>query len=236
MLLIKFTSLKKIIMKRSYLVIILLVLISCSSIQFVESWKNPEIETYSPSKVLVVGLTSNIEARQKFENKLREEFEIRGAQAVMSLDMFDPSFRTEKMTENELKVLENDLINQGFDTVLFSKVIGVEDKIAYKESYDVYDEIYRKFTEEYLMYQDVFFNPDYYDEYTIYHAEMSMYCICPTKDRELIWKGYIDILDPISIDKTVNNFVNMVVAILEEEQLVNPKILKDEETAKKPIN
>ncbi len=25
-----------------------------------------------------------------------------------------------------------------------------------------------------------------------------MYCICPTKDRELIWKGYINITGPQS--------------------------------------
>jgi len=78
-------------------------------------------------------------------------------------------------------------------------------------------------------YQDVFYNPDYYTEFKVYHAETSMYCICPTEDRELIWKGYIDIVDPESADKTINNYVNLIIAILEEEQLVNPKDLFEEE-------
>jgi len=212
-------------MKRLFLVIIALALVGCFSTELVESWKNPEIETYAPSKILVVGLTSNLEARQKFETKLKDELEMRGAEAVSSLDIF----KTEKMTEIELKELENNLIDNEFDTVLFSKVIGVEDKIVYKNDFDGFDETYRKFSEDYLKYQDVFYNPDYYTEFKVYHAETSMYCICPTEDRELIWKGYIDIIDPESADKTINNYVNLIIAILEEEQLVNPKDLFEEE-------
>jgi hypothetical protein len=219
-------------MKRSLLVIIVLTLVSCNSTHLVESWKNPEITTYIPSKVLVVGLTNNIEARQKFEIKLKYELEMRGTEAVSSLDIF----KTEKMTEIELKELENNLIDNGFDTVLFSKVIGVEDKIVYENDYDGYDQTYRKFSEDYLRHQDVFYNPDYYSEFKVYHAEISMYCICPTKDRELIWKGYIDIVDPESADKTINNFVNLVVAVLEEEELVSPKSLMDGEVEEELIN
>jgi hypothetical protein len=140
------------------------------------------------------------------------------------------------MTEIELKELENNLIDNGFDTVLFSKVIGVEDKIVYENDYDGYDQTYRKFSEDYLRHQDVFYNPDYYSEFKVYHAEISMYCICPTKDRELIWKGYIDIVDPESADKTINNFVNLVVAVLEEEELVSPKSLMDGEVEEELIN
>jgi hypothetical protein len=78
------------------------------------------------------------------------------------------------------------------------------------------------------MYQDIYYNPEYYDEYTVYHAETSLYCICPTKDRELIWKGYIDIIAPQSIEETVNDYVNLVLLILEKEMLINQKLLKEE--------
>jgi hypothetical protein len=78
------------------------------------------------------------------------------------------------------------------------------------------------------MYQDIFYNPEYYEEYTIYHAETSMYCICPTKDRELIWKGYIDITDPRDIEKTIKDYVRLAIVVLEEEQLINPKIMETE--------
>ena len=95
--------------------------------------------------------------------------------------------------------------------------------IAYKSNYDGYDETYKRFKDDYLRYQDIFYNPDYYDEYKIYKAETSLYCICPTKDRELIWKGNIDIVDPSSVDKTVSDYTRLLVVAMEELQIL-PKI------------
>ena len=205
-----------------------LLIISCSSTELIENWKNPDIDSYSPSKVLLVGMTPNLDARQEFEKQLKNEFTARGIESVMSLDLFETSFTLEKKTEEELKFLENDLFNDGFDTILFTKVIGVEDKIEYKKNYDGYDSTYRKFREDYLKYQDAFYNPDYYKEYTVYHTESSMYCICPKKDRELIWKGYIDIIDPQSLHVTINDYVRLVIVVLEEQQLINSNILGEE--------
>jgi RNA polymerase subunit RPABC4/transcription elongation factor Spt4 len=213
-------------MKYLCTLVLAFLLISCSSTQLVEQWKNPDIKTYAPAKVLVVGLTSNMVARQKFEDKLKEQLEMRGAEVHTSIAYFKPTFKTEKLTEEELLRLEQDLINDGFDTVLFSKVFGVEDKIAYTKNFDVYDETFVRFKEDYLRYQDIFYNPDYYEEYTIYHAETSMYCICPTKDRELLWKGYVDIVDPQSIESSVSDYVELIIAVLEEQQLVNVKALE----------
>ncbi|MGK0412094.1 MAG: hypothetical protein ACJA1B_000283 [Polaribacter sp.] len=217
-------------MRHSFFLILMLLLLNCTTAELVDSWKNPAIESYAPYKVLVVGMTPNTEARLKFEQQLKNEFEFRGINAMMSLELFDPSLRTEKMTQEELKEFENKLANDGFDTVLFTKTIGVEDKVAYKKSYYNYDETYRRFKDDYLMYQDIYYNPEYYDEYTVYHAETSLYCICPTKDRALIWKGYIDIIDPQSIEETVNDYVNLVLLVLEKEMLINQKLLKEELT------
>ena len=60
-------------MKYLFLLILSLFLVSCTTTQLVGNWKNPHIDTYQPNKVLVVGLTSNIKARQKFEQQLKEE-------------------------------------------------------------------------------------------------------------------------------------------------------------------
>lgn len=201
-----------------------LLLFNCSTTELVENWKNPDIDTYSPNKVLLVGMTSNLEARKQFETQLKEEFDTRNIESVMSLDFFEPLFTTEKKNEEELNMMETDLINNGFDTILFTKIIGVEDKIAYRQDYDGYDSTYIKFREDYLRYQDAFYNPDYYEEYTVYHSETSMYCICPTKKRELIWKGYIDVMDPKSIHETINDYVRLVIVVLEEQKLITSNI------------
>ena len=208
-------------MKSIMVMFFCLILFNCTTVELVENWKNPEIESYIPNKVFLIGLTSNHDARQQFETQLQEELSYRGIKSVKSLDFLDFSFTSEKKTEEELKNLDNKLINDGFDTILFTKVIGVEDKLVYKKNYDDYDSTYRKFQEDYLRYQDAFYNPGYYEEYTVYHTETSMYCICPTKDRELIWKGYIDINDPKLINESVKEYVRLIVVVLEAQKLIN---------------
>ena len=214
-------------MKKLLSIITLLLLTSCNSVEIIDSWKNPDIATFESTKILIVGMTSNIEARRKFESKLKKEYELRGVEAVMSLDLFEPSFTAEKQTPEQLKIIGNILISNGFNSILFTKVIGVEDKVKYKENFDGYDNTYRKFKDEYLKYQDIYYNPEYYDEYSVYHTESSLYCICQTADRDLIWKGYLDISDPFSIDNTVDEYTHLLVLALENQQVINP-ILKEE--------
>lgn len=215
-------------MKSRISILLMLLLLSCSSTQLVDSWKNPDIDSYEPYKVLVVGLTSDETARLQFEEKLKQELELRGYEVVMSFDLF----KTEKMNTAELDSLESQLIKSGFDTILLTKIIGVEEKITYSESYKSYNETYRKFKDEFLKHQDIYYSPNYYNAYQIYKAETSVYCICPTKDRELIWKGYINITDPQaqSIEKTVNDYVKLAVLVLEEEQLIKSLPINNQES------
>lgn len=208
------------------MIILIAALISnCSSTQLSNSWKNPDEQAYAPSKILVIGLTSNLEAKQKFENELKARFIERGTVAYTSFEVLPDNTTTEKLSLVELDSLEQQLLQNGFDTIIFSKIIGSEDKIVYTKNFDVYDETFVKFKEDYLRHQDSFYNPEYYEEYTLYHAETSIFCICPTKDRELLWKGSIEIVDPTSIDKTVHQYINLIIKTLEDEQLILPMAL-----------
>ncbi|OBY63509.1 hypothetical protein LPB301_11895 [Polaribacter reichenbachii] len=193
----------------------------------VDSWKSDEIDSYAPNKILIVAVSPNKTARLKFEQQVKNEFELRGMEAVISFNYFDASVRTEKMTSEELKNLENKLLEDGFDSVLFTKIVGEEDRISYKKLHD-FDKNFKKFKDDYIKFQDIYYNPDYYNEYKVYHAETAFYCICPTKERELIWKGYVDVIDPISIDETVNDYVNLLIAVLEKEKLIHKKVLMEE--------
>ncbi len=198
-----------------------LLFISCASTQIVNNWKNPDVETIVISKVLIVGMTSDLDARVAYENNLKIEFEKRGIEAIKSLDLFKPDFTTEEKTKAELDSIETILVGEGFDAILFTKVVGVEDKIAYSKTFNNDENTYRKFKEEYLMYQDVYYNPEYYTEYTVYHTETSLFCICPTKARELAWKGYIDITEPESTEKAINEYVRLVILVLEDQQILS---------------
>jgi len=210
-------------MKFLSLIFVILLLTSCSSTQLVERWKNPEIDIYVPSKILVVGLTSDHTARTAFENQLKNELELRGAEVVMSLNMFKGQSGSEKMNEEDLEDLENQLTDEGFDTILLTEIVGIENKVVHRRDYRKHIQLSRSFEEEYLMQKQWHFDADEYEEYQIYKAETLMYCICPIKDRELLWKGYINISDPQSVHKTVDDYVKLVIAALEQEQLILSK-------------
>jgi len=210
-------------MRYIFLLLIAFVLTGCTTTQLVDTWRNPDVTEFSSSKILIVGMTADKQARKRFEKQLKDEYESRGIEAVMSIDVFKSSITSEEKTEEELKAIEEDLINDGFDSILFSKVVGLDDEMAYSSTYNDVDRDYRNFRDDYYSNQDIYYNPEYYIKYKVYHAETSLYCLCPTEDRELIWKGFIDIIDPDSARKAINDYVHLVVYALEQEHLLDKK-------------
>ena len=206
-------------MKNISFLLVIVLFMNCSTTDLVDNWKNPEIDSYEATKVLVVGMTSNAEARKAFEDQLRNEYIARDIEAVSSYKYFNKA----KKSEDDLLAIENRLLADGFDTILFSKIIGSENKERLSRSYKDIDNTYRRFRDDYFSNQDIYYNPEYYEQYPVYHAEASLYCICATKDRELIWKGFIDITDPTDIKETVDDYVKLMVFILEENDLLNKK-------------
>ena len=207
-------------MKKGLLILLLTALYACDSTQLRDRWISPDASDYTLQKVFIVGLTNNEVAKAQFEKKLQKQLIERGVEASVSLDKFDADFLESKKTDDELKALEHQLIQEGFDAVIFTKVAGIKNKIQYKKDYTNFDKNHKKFNDDFLMYQDQVFNPDAYQEYQVYNAETSVYCLCPTKDRTLIWKGYIDIVDPENIDQTVNDYSKLLILVLENDGII----------------
>ena len=160
-------------MKRLLLVLMAALVMNCSTTQLVDTWRNPDVPEFSSNKILIVGMAADKKARKRFEKKLKEAYEATGIEAVMSLDFFDAAITTEEKTEEELNVLEKKLIADGFDSILFSKVVGVDDEMAYSSTYKDLDRDYRNFRDDYYTNQDIYYNPEYYVKYKVYHAETS---------------------------------------------------------------
>ena len=207
--------------------ILTLLFVSKCSTELVDSWKDPEVETYIPSKTLILGITPNIAAKKQFEEQLKTEFNLRGTEAVTGLEWLDYDFYNDRMTEEGLDILEDKLIADGFDTILLTKVIGVENKIVYKKNYKDFESTQQTFKEEFFQYQGIYHKPEYYEAYKLIHAETTLYCLCPDKDRQLIWKGYIDITDPSKMESIINEYVHLVITTLEEESLITSRPLTD---------
>lgn len=205
---------------RIYILTVVGLFYSCTSSELVENWKNPDIKTFEAQKVLVIGITPEESTRKVFEKKLVAELKKNGVNAVKSMDYFKNSFTSSPKTEKEMLALESELLENGFDAILLSKVLGVEDKITVVKAYRNLDKTFKSFRDDYYENQEIYYDEDYYEEYQVFHAESSLYCICPDKARELIWKGSIDVTEPENIKKAVGDYVKVLVWALKGQELL----------------
>lgn len=207
----------------------LLFVFSCSSTQLVSNWKNPDYVVFDAYKVLIVGMTQDEKARTDFETRLRREFTNRGIESMRSIDLFDVEFTNSEKSEEELDEVEQTLLDKDFDAILFTKVVGSENVQNFRQRIAEWDDLHGRFKDDYMSHQRIYYDADYYDQFTIYHAETSLYCICVDKERELIWRGAVDITDPVDIDKTVNDYIKLIVIALEEQDIIFRKEDKEKE-------
>jgi len=204
-------------------VLTVLFLVSCSSTKIVDTWTNQEHLNYKSKKVLIVGVTENLTARKLFESKLKDEFTARGINAVESYNVFKPTFTNAKQTEEEIDEEVKRVSDNGFDSVLISAVKGVDEKVTY--SGDAYRTNYywRRFGRYYYLYQDVYFDRGYYEKYNVYHIEASLYNLKENNDKSLVWVASYDIVDPNTINTTINDYVNAIIKSLEKENIISNK-------------
>ena len=203
---------------------------SCSSTQLVSNWKDPDTVLFHANKVLIVGMTVNEKVREDFEVKLKAAFEKRDVEAVRSLDLFDVKFTDAKQSEKQLSEVEKQLLDKDFDAILFTKVIGSEKKKTLRTRLSNIEGYLSTFQDDYLRHQGIYYEDDYYDTFTVFHAQTALYCICVGKERQTIWKAGIDITDPQNFEKSVDEYVKLVVLAMEEQNLIFHKTEKNEVT------
>lgn len=207
-------------MKKLILLLSIIMLSGCSSIHVIDSWKNEDVLFFKPRKLIVIGVTDNLTARKIFERELKEEFQKRNINAFESSEIMDVSFTDSKKTEAEISSMIASLKDKGFDAVIISIVKGVDDRRNYSRGYYTIDYRWRRFPGYYYYYQDIYYNPEYYSEYKIYHVETSIYNISENDDKSLIWVGALDIVDPQRISKTIDSYVAAIMNKLEIDRLI----------------
>ncbi|MCB0474685.1 MAG: hypothetical protein KDC69_03365 [Flavobacteriaceae bacterium] len=207
-------------MKKVCCFLIIGLLAGCSSTRLVDSWKNPQTINFNPEKLLVVGMTKYTGARSVFEQDLEDELTFRGINAVKSLSVFDPAFTHAKQTEQDIDALVKILNEKGFDAVLVTAVRGVENKKVTRGSYYISPFAPRRFRNYYFLHQDIYYYPEYYEDYKVYHLETSLFNIKPDSERSLIWIGYIDIVDPSSMEGSINDYVKEIIRSMEKEKII----------------
>lgn len=204
--------------------IILFMLNGCASNLLTDSWKNPEFNTFKPQNIMIVGVTQNTTARMIYEQQLKDEFNVRGLKASQSALIFEDSFKDSKQTEDDIEKQVDKLLILGYDAILISAVKGIDERVSYNQGFPNTYFYLRRFGRHYYLYQDIYFEPSYYNKYQVYHIETSIYNIKPDADKSLVWVGSFDIVNPENITKTVNRYVRAVTQSLEQENLIPKKL------------
>lgn len=208
-------------MKNSVLFMVLFFLIiSCSSTKFVDSWKNEEVKVFKPDKLLIIGMTDNLTARKIFEEELAKAFIKRGVNVKQGIDIFNNSFTNTKKTEEEINAMIRELSKDGYDAVIITAVKGEDEKRSFNESYYTVDYKWARFGRYYYRFQDIYYTPNYYETYTVYHVETSIYNINEDENKSLVWVGAFDIVNPQKISSTVKSYTSKIIKQLEMENLI----------------
>jgi len=203
------------------IVIILIVLSSCSSTRLVDQWKSPDNPVFEANKILVVGMSPSTDSRRIFEDEMATVIENEGNSiAVRSVDFFEHSFTISKKTEFELNEIEDQLLQAGFDAIILSKVVGSENKTSLIKAINNLNQNFSNFREDYYVNQEIYNERDQIETSTIYHTETALYCICPGKERELIWRGSVDLINPQKTEKSIKDYVKLITNTFEDQQLI----------------
>lgn len=207
-------------MKLKLVSLSLLLLMGCSSTKLVSTWKNPDNVVFDAYQVLVVGMIQDDNTRMEFESRFAEALRSQGVEAMRSIDLFDVEFTSSQRSEQELVEVEQQLLDKGFDAILFTKVVGTENRRTFKEHINNVDQMLVRFSNDYLEHQDIYYNPEYYDSFNIYHAETSLYCICIGKEIELVWRGEVDVTEPENINRAIDSYVKVVTKSMGNQDVI----------------
>lgn len=80
--------------------------------------------------------------------------------------------------------------------------------------------MFMRFSTDYLEHQDIYYDPESYDSFNIYHLETSLYCICVGKERELIWRGNIDVTESPNVEKTIDAYIKLITDEMEKQDII----------------
>jgi hypothetical protein len=192
---------------------------SCGSTKLVQQYINPDSINFEANKVLIVGIIADKKIRRTYEKEMTDELDKKGVIAVKSIDFFETSFTDNKKSVAQLDNIEQRLLDAGFDAILFTR-------ITKRESRTTVVDAYRNFAKDYQSFEDYFYGNIhlYYKEqqehYQVYTTETSLYCICPGKERELLWRGEIEVVDLGKVNRNINAYIKILFKTLEDNKLL----------------
>lgn len=199
---------------RYYLILLLVFLSACSSARLVESHSPYRAEKPRIEKILIIGMTPLSEFRETFEKSLQKEFKKNHVEAIASITVLEDMPAPGESTEKQLDNLEKYLLEENYNTVLLSKIVQIESHKDLRSSLFNLKGSYRSFKSDYYSNQGIFHADNIDSSSKIYHTKTSIYTLPKERQRELLWEGEIDLRNPKRVKRTINQYVDILIASL----------------------
>jgi len=225
-------------MKKNNSILILLIAIilqSCSSVKVVSAWKAEQkhIDEFKKKNILVIARTANDYARYAFEIEIAKQLRAKGFKATESYRKAPKIYPNKEMSEERIALIKSLLASEGFDgiviTVIKDKTQSTQtttNGIYFGASYsNYYPGHYGSF---YNYYAHPYAYGSYYDSFggyipmstststsTKYVLETIAYNLDEEADQQIVAVVTTNIDDPKDAYKTAEKYVAKIMKSLE---------------------
>ncbi|MEM6523761.1 MAG: hypothetical protein AAGF85_11740 [Bacteroidota bacterium] len=175
-------------------------------------WTKEGYTGHSYNKIVVVGISKNLEARNSFEATAVELFKKQGLNAIPGINIFPPNMSEEqRKPENLIKVLKNNQV----DGVITMSLIDSEESQRYERGETLtYPGGYYRFGRYYYRTYNTIQTPGYYVPTKSYLIESVLYDVSGelTEDKEaMVWTGQSALVDPTSVESAAKSYTKKLV-------------------------
>lgn len=176
-----------------------------------------KIQGKSFSKIFIVVMSADPEARSTVENDIAAIATSRGHQVVKSIDLIPASIKDPKLpTKDEVvaKVKES-----GCDAVFVASLLKKDESVGYTQGGTAYSiQPYQTYyTGYYTYWYPSVSTPSYYDHEKTYFMQSNLYDVA---SEEIMWSVQSKIFSPETIKKFSKQYTSTLIKQLEKEKLI----------------
>ena len=201
-----------------------LFMVSCSTVQVTDSWKDENAKDIKDEKILVVNITENDTSRKRFEKDMVTTLNENGFESMESYITFPELNPTEKLSHEESTRLKEKLQSNGVNLVALTSVREIEQYVESNSNSSGYASMpyhgyghYRGFNGYYGgAYMSYGMTSTTTKVKKKYKVETVIYDLSKPKDQELLAVVSSEIDDPKKVTKISSDFSKEVVKELKE--------------------
>lgn len=184
----------------------------------VTSWFNTNYEGQKFHKILVIGVTQNLEVRADFEDEMAAEMARPGIQTIPGNQVL---LRPDPKAKPDLNYLREQIRGNQIDAVVVTRLLKVDKKVTYipGASYVAPFPYYYSFYGYLGAVYPVVYDPGYTRQDTTVSVETNVYATSKP-DGDLVWTGVSDSFNPKSAKKVADGLVKLVPKQMEKDGLL----------------